>query len=162
MSFLNFANIQYFKTFDSAEEVRMGTFQVDNNCELKYIRVLFLMYAVASRGGTERIRTKVYSDIEHTTVLYTSDWVSVNLTNISNLADSHSWLGWLRTDFSKQNMNKNIPYYLSCQIDNYTRNADAFYCGLSYDFPHPIYDNGETSFRYHPLAACIFGYHART
>ena len=162
MSFQKFANTLYVKTFDTAEICRMGTFVLASNMELKYLRVLFLMYGVAGRGGSERIRIKIYSDVEHTSVLYTSEWSDITLANISGLAGSHSWLGWIRTTFARENLNKNISYYVSCEIENYTRNGDTFYCGLSYDFPHPIYDNSQNSFRYHPLALQVLGYVDRT
>ncbi len=162
MSYQKFPATQYFKVFDTAEEVKMGSFTLASHLELKYIRVLFGMFGVASRAGSERIRTKIYSDTEHSKILYTSDWSSVTLANVSTLADSHSWTGWIRSEFSRYNLNKNITYYLSCQIDNYTRNADTYYCGLSHDFPHPIYDNSQNSFRYHPLAMQLFGYQERT
>jgi hypothetical protein len=151
MAFNEFADTLYCKTFDTDEIVRMGSFQVAESLELQYIRLL--IYINGTIAGTERIRLRVYSDSGFSNVLYTSDYSS--MSSITGL--STRFLGWVRFSFDREHINKNITYYLTAEIDNYTF-AEPFYIGAMYDFPHPIYDNSENLFYDHPIAFQLFGY----
>lgn len=161
MGFLDFAETQYIKTIDTGEQPRMGTFKVTQNSELKYMRVK--PYIQGTLVGTEKIRLKIYSDTTFTSLLYTSSW-----SNLYEVVDENGdvatgdWLGIIRIDFNRENLNKNITYYVVAELTGYTRNADTFYIGLSYDFPFPIYDNGQSLYYNHPIAFEIFTYIERT
>ena len=155
MSFEQFADLQYVKTIDISEEPRMGSFNVVNDLELQYIRVL--LFISGSTVGNERIRLKIYGDMGSNNILYTSNWSNIN--DISGL--STYWLGYIRVDFNRENINKDTDYYVRAELDNYTRNGDTFFIGLCHDFPFPIYDNGQDLFYEHPLAMQIFGYQDR-
>ncbi len=161
MSVSQIAQQLVVKTFNTGEIIQMGSAQLANNLELLYVRAYFFMKGVSSRGGSERIRIIIYGDSGYTSALYTSAWADVTLANISNLADSVAWIGWIRTTFTRQNLNKNIIYYIGCEIGNYTRNADTFYCGLFYDFPYQIYGSTNTVFYTHNLGFQFFGYQDR-
>ena len=54
---------------------------------------------------TEKIRTKFYSDVYRTNLLYTSDW-----RNLSDIGTSGNWFGFIRTDFHGENLNKYLTY----------------------------------------------------
>jgi len=158
MSFLNFANELYVKTFDSTEAPRMGSFSLATSGELQYIRTVLFINGVSSLGGSEQVRIKLYGDSDHANLLYTSAWSSISdITDIG----STNWIGYFRLDFSKENLNANITYYVSIETQNYTRNADTFYLGVPYDFPFPIYDNSQDLFVDHPLAMQIFTWQDR-
>jgi hypothetical protein len=127
------------------EEVKMGSFKTADNGEVRHIAVLFLM-----RGSytTEKVRTKIYSDSSYASgsLLYTSSWV-----DIINAATSNYFF-WLRTDFALQNISKQLTYYLSCEINNYTRNGYTKFVSLVYDCPVGIYGTDTSRFQNNPLA----------
>lgn len=152
MSFYDFAKQLYCKTLDDGEIARMGSFSLLVSNELKYMRVL--LFINGDIAGTERLRLKIFSDPLHTSLMYTSEWSS--LSDISNIGTY--WLGWLRITFNRESLNKNLTYYLSAEVDGYTRVGGSFYIGLMFDFPWPIYDNNEDIFYDHPLAMQLFGY----
>lgn len=157
MSFEQFADLQYVKTFDDGEQVRMGEFQVQNNAELGNIRVLLYINEALNLAGTEQLQMKIYSDPSFQSLIYTSSLANLaDITNLPTLA-AKGWLGWLRMDFNRENLNKNIKYYPTITISNYTR-AGSFYCGVAHDFPFPVYENGETEFFKHPIAMQIFDF----
>jgi hypothetical protein len=150
MSIKDFAKNLYMKTFDTNETNLMGSFKALKNGELKYVRAL--LYVHGALAGTEKVRIKIYSDSLYENLLYVSDW--------SPLQDTE-WLGWLRFDFHRENINKNIEYWIAAEITGYTRNADLMYVAQSFDFPWPVYENGEDYFYNHPLAFQLFMYAAR-
>jgi hypothetical protein len=133
MSFNQFPARLDVRVLDTDETAKVGSFQTATDIELKYIRVK--LYIQGTLGGTERMRAKVYGDADRTALLYTSAWS--DLSDITGL--SGTWLGWLRLDFSAEHLNKNIEYFLSIEIDNYTRNGDTFYVALGIDNIQKIY-----------------------
>ena len=161
MSFTDFAETQYIKSIDTSETPRMGSFKVATSGELKYMRVK--LYVNGTLGGSEQIRLNICGDAACTSALITSDWSDISdIVDEDGVATTGNWLGWVRIDFSRENINKNITYYVSAEFNNYTRNAETFWLGLSYDFPYSIYDNSESLFYNHPLAMEIFTYIERT
>lgn len=157
MAFKDFASTQYCKTIDTGELVRLGSFQETTNGFLAHIRAMLVIRGVTNLAGTEKIRLKIFSDVGFSSLLYTSEWS--NLSDITGLG-SADWIGWIRCDFNKHPINKNLVYYVAAELTGYTRNADIFWCGLNYDFPFPVYDNSENLFYDHPLAMQIFSYKA--
>ena len=157
MGFLDFADTQYIKTIDTSETPNMGSFSVTDNGELKYMRVK--LFVNGTLGGTEQIRLKIYSDAALTSVLYTSDWSEIsNITDENGVIATGDWFGWIRMDFNRESINKNLTYYVEAEFNNYTRNLDTYYLGLAHDFPFPVFDNGQSLFYNHPLAFEIFTY----
>ena len=152
MSFLQFPDKKYVKTIDTSEIVRLGSINIVDNIELQYIRPSIFIYGAL--GGIEQIRVNLYGDENHLNKIFSSSWR--NLSEIS--MSTNYWLGWIRCDFARQNINKNITYYLSVELNNYTRNGETFWIGLNRDYPTPTYDNSEDLWDGHPLAFQIFGY----
>lgn len=152
MAFLDFSKVQYIKTMDTGEEIRMGAFKTANNMELKYFRVT--LYVNGDISGNEELRVNIYSNAITTGLLYQSSWAK--LSDISNLGTR--WLGWLRLDFNREAINKRLYYYPTVEARNYTRNVNDYYLGFAHDFPYPIFDNGESLYYKHPLQMQIFGY----
>ncbi len=149
MAFKDFADTQYVKTIDTGEAPEMGTFQPAKNAELAHVRVLIYIQDVTALGGSEQIQCKIYSDPNFAALQYTSSLTS--LSGITNIGTTN-WLGFIRIDFNRENLNKNITYYPRVNLTNYTRSANAFFIGLSRDYPFPIYDNSQNFFYRHPLA----------
>lgn len=153
MAFKDFSEYKYVKTFDSNEEIRMGGFQVVTSGFLKYVRVMLVMSEVASLVGTETLTMKVYADQNLTSLLYTSGVVSISDIDYDPLL--HSWVGFVRFDFTNKPINKNYFYYPTVTIANFTPAMD-FWIGLNYDWPDPVYDNGNTLFYQQAIAMQIF------
>jgi hypothetical protein len=151
VSFTSFASNLYAISLDQVNEAQsMGSFQETLSGELKYIRSAIYIENVSSLGGSERMRIKIYSDSSLTGLLYTSEWS--NISSITNLG-STNWLGWIRFDFNKENINKNLIYYAKIETDNYTSGISVLY-----DFPFAVYDNGEDIFQNRPIMLQIFTY----
>ena len=141
MAVLQFSERQYCKTFNTDETIYMGGIKPAVSGELFYIRVRLYIDKSADLGGSERLRLNVCSDKDVSKVMYTSSWT--NFSDISNNTGTN-WWGWLRITFNYEILNKNIWYYLSAEINNYTRNGDTHFCGLCRDFDNPVYtpENG--------------------
>lgn len=154
MAFQQFNEDVYFKTSDTSEEIRMGSFQVQESGELAHIRVWFYGAGMSSVTN-ESIKLKVYSDGSTTSdfLMFESD--ESLITDIGATGDY--WLGFLRCDFNKENLNPNLRYWLNATFPNYTRGTTLF--GLCYDYPYPWYvTSGATTFYEENIAFQIFTY----
>lgn len=158
MSFVDFSKVQYIKTTDTSEEIRIGSFKTVNSLELKYIRLTIVIKGLTNILG--EIAIKIFSDPGYTSLLYISDYSDLSDIEIINTSNDQ-WIGWIRIDFNRENINNKLTYYPTIVTRNYTRTANDYYIGFAYDFPYPIYDNGESKFYRHPLQMQIFGWHER-
>ncbi len=159
MSILNFSEDKYIKTFDADEEIRLGSFSLASgtNGPLGNIRVFMYIQDFTALGGNETLVLKIYTSTNYENVLITSDTASISdITFDTSDPSKENWLGYLRLDFNDENLNSNFTYYPTVTIANYTPNADAFYIGLAYDYPDPVYDNGGSSFFDQSIAMQIF------
>jgi len=159
MSIQKFPADRLIRIFGDDETVRMGSFKVAKNGDLQHIRVLTFIRGPMT--GTQKIRVKIFSESSYTSLLYTSDWLTLSeISAIKYVASANGWYGWLRLDFDRKHLNKNNYYWLSCEIDNYTRNADTSFFSLVYDSPVSVYDNEEARAFDHPLSFLIYQYEA--
>lgn len=152
MAFLDFSDRQFIKTVDTGEEVQMGFFQTTKNMQLAHIRPT--IHINGKVCTTEKLRMNIYSDMGYTSLLYQSAWADLNQIPTTSL----DWIGWIRLDFNRENINKELRYYPTLELSGYTRVVGVSYIGFCYDFPFPIYDNLLTNFYEHPLQMQIFGY----
>lgn len=157
MAFKDFSQDQFVKSLDTGEEGRMGSFTTSVNGELDAVRVLIYIEGVSSLGGTEQIRCKMHGEATFSSPIYTSSFS--NISDIPNLG-STNWIGYIRMDFNRENLNQNITYFPTVELQNYTRSGDTFFIGLSYDFPSPIYGTGSVFYR-NPLAMQWFNFVSR-
>lgn len=154
MAFNDFNEDVYVKTADTGEEVRLGSFKLQEAGELEHIRVWFFGEGMSSITN-ETIKLKVYSNYatDSSTLMFESSESA--LTDIGATGDY--WLGFLRCDFNRQNLNPNLTYYLNATFQNYTRGTTVF--GLCYDYPYPWYTTaGATNFYEENIAFQIFTY----
>ncbi len=143
------------KVFDDDEIVRCGRFKFVNNFELNYIRGLFLI--MGAIPTTQRFRFLVYSNSAYTKLLYTGEWSDFADITIADRTKT-SWRGFVRGDFNNEWISNQFSYYIACEIDGYTRNANTFYIGLLFDSPIPIHTVVTAdSYTDHPLAIEVFG-----
>jgi len=157
MAFKDFASDQYIRTFDTDEKIRLGSFQTQKDGELGNIRVL--VYIQGTLVGTEQIRIVVYPSEAQEAAYATSDWMDLSdIVDENGTTTTGNWIGMVRCDFARENINKNNTYYLQCEIRNYTVNYPTLEIGLSHDFPSPRYATGETLFQNTNLAFEIFTY----
>jgi len=159
MSIKNFSEDKYIKTFDADEEIRMGGFSLASGGSgpIGNIRVFLYIQDFTALGGSETLTLKIYTSTQYLNAYITSS--VVNLSDISfDTSDpaKENWLGYLRFDFNDEWLNEKFTYYPTITIANYTPNADAFYIGLAYDYPDPVYDNGGSFFYNQSIAMQIF------
>jgi hypothetical protein len=159
MSFLDFNEDQYIKTVNTGESPLIGYFNTQENGELFAIRSLIYINDIAAMAGNEQIRLGIYSDEDCTLQMYLSSWT--NIAEISLHDDTYGttqgWYGFLAIYFNRENINKNINYYLKAEFNNYTRSGTR-YLGLGHDYPFPVYGAAQSKFQDHPLAFQIYMY----
>jgi hypothetical protein len=136
MAFLNFSENLYVKEMDSNEETGLGGMSPAVNGDLAHMRVF--VYIKGTIGGSETIKVNFYGDELTNNLLFSS-----SKSNLSNINPSpNNYLGWVKVDFDRQPLNKNITYYPSLQLENYTRNGETYVIGIVYDWPAPTYATG--------------------
>ena len=149
MAFLDFPKQLLVKTIDTSEVLNLGGFQVAESEERQYARVL--IYRNGTAGGSETLQVKTHVNTD-----FSQSYADSNVVSLSSVSTN---LTWIRFDFNRENWNKNLTYYLSLTVNNYTRNADVFYLGVPFDFPYPVYgDYSGTNYTDHTLAVQLFGY----
>ena len=158
MSFRQFSEYQYIRAMDTGEIIKLGGFKLGTSHEIGHMRVL--TFINGTLGGSEQLRVNIYSDIGHSKKIFHSDWSNIGgtLENENGALITGNWLGLIRFDFNRQNINKNFFYYASIESQSYTRNGDTFYIGFSYDYPFPRYSNSANASYEANLAFEIFGY----
>jgi hypothetical protein len=144
----------YFRALETNETVSLGSVSLPSAIEIHAIRVL--IYKQGTAGGTERWRIKAYRDATKTDLAYTSAYT--NLTDITDLGTN--WYGWVSASFSRENVPATTTFYLSLELENYTRNADTYYLALSLDWPNPQY--AATAATRKGIALQIYGYEVIT
>lgn len=161
MAFLDFSEDQYVKYVDTGERIRMGGFQVAEAIELQYIRTTLIIEEALPTN--EELVIEIHGEQTGNSKIFESDPISLSaIDDASTLAAGKTFIGWVRADFGRQNLNPNITYYAIARFDNYTRVVGGFSLALAYDFPFPIYDNGQSIFYNHSIAMQIFGWSARS
>lgn len=159
MSILNFSEDKYIKTFDAAEEIRLGGFSLASGTSgpLGKIRVFMYIQDFTSLGGSESMVMKIYTSTNYSNAYITSDTALLSdITFDTSNVLKNNFLGYLRFDFNEEYLNSNFTYYPTITIANYTPNGDSFYIGLAYDYPDPVYDNGGSFFYNQSIAMQIF------
>lgn len=155
MAFKDFSENLFVRAIDTGETINLGGFTVANDIELQHLRVKIYIEDVTALGGSETYVVKAFGQSDFTNELFTSS--TMNVSDITNIG-TDNWLGFVRVDFNRQNMNASTEYYFSIEFSNYTRNGELFFIAGVFDFPFPVYDNSETAFNRHPIATQIFGY----
>lgn len=135
MAFNNFFEGKVVNVFDSNETIELGQFKPSVNGELGNIRAELLVHGNFS--SNERIRCKIGQSSDDSAPYATSEWV--NVTSFDDSNGSNDWIGWVRFDFNRENINKNQTYYIWLETDNYTRVGDTNYIAVSFDYPYPTY-----------------------
>ena len=151
MGYTDFYQDKYMLILDGNTTRYIGYFNTDDNLELAHI--MLDVYFKGTLGGSEQGRLKIYSDAELTTVVYTGEWF-----DFSDIGVDSNYLARIRADFNRENINKNINYYVGFETANYTKNGDTFYIGLCRDYP--IYVNGSPiNADQAPYFKAIYGYY---
>jgi hypothetical protein len=152
MSWLDFPKKIFIKTIDTSEEVKCGAHKFTNNMELRYIRLCILINGQVPT--TEKMQLQLHSESTYSSLILSSNQIS--LIDIQNVTSR--WIGMIRFDFNYYPINTNLYYYIKLITTGYTRNADAYYLGVVYDWPDYTYPNGSVSPANHPIKMEDFGY----
>ena len=137
MAFLQFPKNTWIKTIDTSEVVTVGGFKPTNNGELNHIRLR--MFKHGALPGATKGKCRIHQVTDTSAVFAESNQVLFTAVETA-LSTTGDWISWVRFDFSRPNFSKNITYTVSFAFDTYTRVADTFYMGISYDFQFPTYD----------------------
>jgi hypothetical protein len=153
MSVEQFYSLNLFKTIDTSEEIKLGSFTGFDDLEISNIVVKIFIHG--NIVGNERMRLKINSvSANERKSLLTSDWS--NLYQIEGI--SEYWYGNLRFDFSsKLKLSGDNTYYLVLETENYTRTS-FFYLAIKHDYPEPVNTSSATGTYSSPLEFKIYGY----
>ena len=157
MSITQFPRDLYIKRLDTSEEGQCGSISPAEDIELDSIKVW--IHIKGAPAGSETIQIKMYGEPTYSNLLFSSTAHAISgITAIDSLSTT-DYLGWIKCDFNRQNLNKDLTYYPAVTLANYTRNADTYYIGLVYDWPDGTYHSA-TTINTAPIAMQIFGYHS--
>jgi len=135
MAILQHPAEEYCKVVDTDELCVAGGFQTARHEELRHI--VMRLYKKGARGGSERMRLKIFLDDSCLHLYAWSSWV--RLSDIEGIDADAAWKGDVRFDFESPNINKHRTYWVAIEIENYTRNRDTFFLAFLYDWPDPLY-----------------------
>lgn len=150
MAITNFPTPLAFKVLETSTTEELGTVQAGEDFELAYMRVL--LYIAGTYGGSETLTAHLYS--ENDTLLYSSS--AVTLSQITGIGAD--WLGWLRFDFSRENIKSGTTFKLKMTSTNYTRNGDTYYLGIGFDWSDPALTNSANDGINYGIYAPMYGY----
>jgi len=151
MSIQQFYDLQTFNTFTNNQELFMGKFQTQQDEEIAHIVAKIFIFGSISEN--ESLRVNIYSESTRSNLIYQSD--RSYLRDINNI--SSNWLGFIKMDFDRQNINADYEYFPYIEIENYTRTA-LFWVGVKYDYPDQINDTSATSALEAALEYKVYGY----
>jgi len=137
MAFTQFPQQQYFRVFNTGENAKLGYFNLQDGVELKHVMLTIFIRGAASLAGTERVRMKIYGNDTLESAIITSDWANLNSSTLDPVPVDN-WLGNIYLDFQGNPLNPNINYFMTAEIDGYTRNANSFYIGVNLDWYSPV------------------------
>lgn len=135
MATSNFPDNLQVLVVDSSE-LYLGSIDVAANQEWGHI--LLHMLKFGPHVGDEQFRLNVYNNEARENKLFSSD--TLDVSGVISL-EAGSWLGKMRFDFNRQNLNIAATYYITIEPITYTRTADTFYFSAVLDWPLPINTN---------------------
>jgi hypothetical protein len=156
---LQFNDYQLIKTIDTSETLEIGQLTPKNNSEIAHIRLC--MFKTGTMPSNTTATCNIHTSSDLTTAYASSTAVTMlDAEAADELNTSTAWISWIRFDFARENLNKNISYYVSLTTANYTRSGDTFYMGVAYGYPYPTYDPSSNILNYTdgPLAMQWFAY----
>lgn len=142
MSFQQFPNDIFVKTFQTGVIEDLCSFQNDESISLNYILLTMLKYGPAVGG--ESMVLKVYANSDTTRApLFSSE---PRLMSDCGAANADSWIGTMRFDFNGENISSVDTYYLAIELSNYI-DTTAFFIGAIGDWPATVYETDDTGLR---------------
>lgn len=140
MGWLQFPSVMHFKTIDTSEKVDVASFTLATDNQIKYGRIMLYINGISVT--TEQIRLNVNPSETNANPIFSSDWA--DLADITTHTGDN-WIGWVRLDFNEEHLDSDVTYTIQLETNNYTRNADTAYLGISFDWPYYINDQADES-----------------
>jgi len=122
MSIQKYSSIGRFKVAGTSEIVPVACVVFPDNQQIA--QMVLTLYKLGTAGGNETLRVNMYADLALTKLISRGE--AYALSEITG--NSTSWLG--RVGFTINNrpwVKSGSTYYFGIEIENYTRNLDAFY-----------------------------------
>lgn len=130
----------YVKPFDTGTPSKLCEFVSDVDMELSHIVVSILKNGTSA--GSESLQLKIYTSWDLTKAAYASS--SARLLTATGAANNECWLGRLRFDFDRVNIEAGVSYYLVLETTSYTRSNLTYYLGAVLDWPDQVYTQGRS------------------
>lgn len=107
----------------------LGGFKIATTGEIAHGRIC--LFKKGAQSGAEEFRLRAYATAELNDPLFASSWVGID----SVVGDAANWLGLVRFDFSRQNVQALTTYHFVFDTSAYTRDGDDYYLGVVADWP---------------------------
>lgn len=115
MSFQEFPDYMY-EIVNTGGLVELGTYTINNYKQISNITVTTVFYRT-DLFTTERVRLSCDRSSQSDTI--TSNWFTP-LTSISDFTDQNHWIGNIRFDFARENLQDSDTLKLFLETSNYT------------------------------------------
>lgn len=120
-----------YEIVNTGGETELGKYTVTSQGELSncYLSMIFYRTDLFSNEG---VRLRIVRSNAPSTPVYSS-WVTPS-TVISNFTDSNYWIGNVRFDFNRQQLNTSTTYDLYLETQNYTHDYSGIQIGSIMNF----------------------------
>ena len=117
MSFEEYPDYMY-EIVNTGGKVELGTYTINNYKQISNITLTMIFYRT-DLFTTERVRLSCERSSQSDTI--NSEWLTP-LASIEGFTDDNHWIGFLRFDFGRQNLQDLDTLQLFLEADNYTHN----------------------------------------
>jgi len=136
MSFLNFSQRLMVQVVDTGEKLDLGAIRPSKSGELQHVRVAMAAFGDMQGSVSARVGLHLSNDFTAAYALSNAFFLTSVEARLAGTPTDY-WLGEIRFDFARPNINKNITYRLSLQLTGYTRSGETFWVGAIRDYPFP-------------------------
>jgi len=128
MAFLDFPSQLQVKVLGSETNnaAQLGSFTMSGTTELNNIRLCLVKHGPAVGGEVLRVKLALSNDVTRS-VIVSSD------VALSDVSTDDYFVGWVKFDFERQNLDPNLTYFAFLEYENYVRDEETFYLAYSFD-----------------------------
>lgn len=165
MSIQQIPRTKYIHEFDDGEEIAAAKFTSPQTGELEYIQALIYIHG-GPLAGSERMRIKIFSkpDYSASSLLYTSEWANfddIPFKDKIRIQQGDGFYGYFKVDFNQENIKASRAYWMSYEIDGYTRDGSNYFISYVIDCISPYYHDNSGTINNMPAAFLLYLNEAR-
>ena len=151
MGFGQFPQDQYLIIVTDDQPTQAGSLVPGSDIELGHITCR--LFKLGAHSGSETLQLHIYGNEDLSTPIASSAEVAVS--EIDSLTSSN-WIGRVRFDFNREQLDSDNTYYFGIQVNNYTYSEGSYYWAWSLDWPDDV--NTPASAVTRGIQASVLGY----